>query len=203
MRHNRKKKHLGRSTSHRRAMLSNLVTALFQNGRIRTTAAKAKEGRRLAERLVTFAKRGDLNARRQTLKVIRNREVVKQLFDEIGPRFQDRSGGYTRIIKLENRLGDRAPMVVFELLGETEVAMKREAKKPPSPSEVTKKRRSVKKRKKSQKGAGTAQSKETQTAASKVKTTKKREGARKTSERKTSEKKTSEKKTSKKKSSEK
>ena len=125
MRHNSKKKHLGRSTSHRRAMLSNLVTALFQNGRIRTTEAKAKEGRRLAEKLVTFAKRGDLHARRQTLKVIRDQNVVKRLFDEIGPRFQDRNGGYTRIVKLNPRLGDRAPMVIFELLDEAKPAAKK------------------------------------------------------------------------------
>jgi len=142
MRHNNKKKHLGRTTSHRRAMLSNLVTALFENGRIRTTEAKAKEGRRLAERLVTFAKRGDLHARRQTLKVIRSQEVVKRLFDEIGPRFRDRNGGYTRIVKLDPRLGDRAPMVIFELLGEA----KPSAKKASGDSAGSKKKRPAKRR---------------------------------------------------------
>jgi len=150
MRHNNKKKHLGRSTSHRRAMLSNLVTALFQNGRIRTTEAKAKEGRRLAERLVTFAKRGDLHARRQTLKVIRDREVVKRLFDEIGPRFQERSGGYTRIVKLEPRLGDRAPMVIFELLDEAKTA----AKKTSAASAGSKKKREPKRRTRKKEAAG-------------------------------------------------
>ena len=142
MRHNSKKKHLGRSTSHRRAMLSNLVTALFQNGRIRTTEAKAKEGRRLAEKLVTFAKRGDLHARRQTLKVIRDQNVVKRLFEEIGPRFQDRNGGYTRIVKLDPRLGDRAPMVVFELLDEAKPA----AKKTSGAAKESKKKGPAKKR---------------------------------------------------------
>ena len=142
MRHNSKKKHLGRSTSHRRAMLSNLVTALFQNGRIRTTEAKAKEGRRLAEKLVTFAKRGDLHARRQTLKVIRDQNVVKRLFEEIGPRFQDRNGGYTRIVKLDPRLGDRAPMVIFELLHEAKPA----AKKTSGAAKESKKKGPAKKR---------------------------------------------------------
>ena len=142
MRHNSKKKHLGRSTSHRRAMLSNLVTALFQNGRIRTTEAKAKEGRRLAEKLVTFAKRGDLHARRQTLKVIRDQNVVKRLFEEIGPRFQDRNGGYTRIVKLDPRLGDRAPMVIFELLDEAKPA----AKKTSGAAKESKKKGPAKKR---------------------------------------------------------
>jgi len=150
MRHNNKKKHLGRTTSHRRAMLSNLVTALFENGSIRTTEAKAKEGRRLAERLVTFAKRGDLHARRQTLKVIRNQEVVKRLFDEIGPRFQDRQGGYTRIVKLDPRLGDRAPMVIFELLDEAKPA----AKKASGDSAESKKKRSTKKRPQKKETAG-------------------------------------------------
>lgn len=99
-------------------MLSNLVTSLFGQGRIRTTQAKAKEGRKLAEKLITFAKRGDLHARRQVLKTMHDKPVIKRLFDEIGPRFADRNGGYTRIVKLGPRLGDRAPMVLFELLGE-------------------------------------------------------------------------------------
>jgi large subunit ribosomal protein L17 len=125
MRHNNKTKHLGRTPSHRRAMLSNLVTSLFENGRIRTTEARAKEGRRLAEKLITFARRGDLNARRQTAKVVRDKIVLKKLFDEIGPRFQERPGGYTRIVKLNSRLGDRAPMVLFELLGEPKATAKK------------------------------------------------------------------------------
>jgi large subunit ribosomal protein L17 len=136
-------------------MLSNLVTALFQNGRICTTEAKAKEGRRLAERLVTFAKRGDLHARRQTLRVIRDREVVRRLFDEIGPRFQDRHGGYTRIIKLDPRLGDRAPMVIFELLEEA----KPSAKKTSGDSGGTKKKRPAKKRAKKKETTGKKETK--------------------------------------------
>ncbi len=129
MRHNQKKKHLGRTTSHRKAMLSNMVTSLFERGRIRTTQAKAKEGRRLAEKLITFAKRGDLHARRQVRRTLHQKPVVKRLFDEIAPRFADRNGGYTRIVKLGPRLGDRAPMVLFELLGEPQISGSKEEKK--------------------------------------------------------------------------
>ena len=129
MRHNLKKKHLGRTPSHRKAMLANLVTSLFQSGRIQTTQAKAKEGRKLAEKMVTFAKRGDLHARRQVLRTVRDKSAVKRLFDEIGPRFTDRQGGYTRIVKLGPRLGDRAPMVLFELIGEPVAAKTKEQKK--------------------------------------------------------------------------
>ncbi|KPL18536.1 MAG: hypothetical protein AMJ92_07590 [candidate division Zixibacteria bacterium SM23_81] len=129
MRHNQKKKHLGRTASHRRAMLANLVTSLFERGRIRTTQAKAKEGRKLAERLITSAKKGDLHARRQVLRTVHAKAVVKRLFDEIGPRFANRNGGYTRIVKLGPRLGDRAPMVLFELLGEPVVSKDKEEKK--------------------------------------------------------------------------
>jgi len=135
MRHNQKKKHLGRTPSHRKAMLTNLVTSLFQNGRIQTTQARAKEGRKLAERMVTFAKRGDLHARRQVLRTVRDKSAVKRLFDEIGPRFADRQGGYTRIVKLGPRLGDRAPMVLFELLGEPVAAKTKEQKKKEKASE--------------------------------------------------------------------
>lgn len=129
MRHSQKKKHLGRTASHRRAMLANLVTSLFERGRIQTTQAKAKEGRKLAERLITSAKKGDLHARRQVLRTVQAKAVVKRLFDEIGPRFADRNGGYTRIVKLGPRLGDRAPMVLFELLGEPVLSKDKEDKK--------------------------------------------------------------------------
>jgi large subunit ribosomal protein L17 len=183
MRHNNKRKHLGRSTSHRRAMLSNLVTALFQNGRIRTTEAKAKEGRRLAERLVTFAKRGDLHARRQTLRVIRDQEVVKRLFEEIGPRFQDRNGGYTRIVKLDSRLGDRAPMVIFELLDEEKATTKKGATKSSGSSGGSKKKRSAKKRMKSKESAGDAKRKEAPATSSADESAKKKKRSKKASKR--------------------
>jgi len=97
-------------------MLANLATALFEHGRITTTEAKAKRMRPLAERLITFAKRGDLHARRQVLTVVRDKGVVHTLFAEIGPRYVDRPGGYTRIVKIGPRKGDNAPMAVIELV---------------------------------------------------------------------------------------
>src|SRR3954468_22457667 len=107
---------LGGGPSHERLILGNLATALFEHGRITTTEAKAKRLRPLAERLVTFAKRGDLHARRRVLRVVRDKSVVHTLFADIGPRFAERAGGYTRITKLGPRKGDNAPMVVIELV---------------------------------------------------------------------------------------
>jgi large subunit ribosomal protein L17 len=107
---------LGGSPAHERLLLANLATALFEHGRITTTEAKAKRLRPLAERLVTFAKRGDLHARRQVLAVVRDKGVVHVLFEEIGPRYADRQGGYTRVTKIGPRKGDSAPMAVIELV---------------------------------------------------------------------------------------
>src|ERR671920_559623 len=107
---------LGGSPSHERLMLANLATSLFEHGRITTTEAKAQRLRPLAEKLVTFAKRGDLHARRQVMTTIRDKDVVHTLFAEIGPRFADRPGGYTRITKVGPRKGDNAPMAVIELV---------------------------------------------------------------------------------------
>jgi len=107
---------LGGGPAHERLMLANLATALFEHGRITTTEAKAKRLRPLAERLITFAKRGDLHARRRALTVVRDKGVVHTLFTEIGPRYATRQGGYTRITKIGPRKGDNAPMVVIELV---------------------------------------------------------------------------------------
>src|SRR3954451_3203966 len=107
---------LGGGPSHERLILGNLATALFEHGRITTTEAKAKRLRPLAERRVTFAKSGDLHARRRVLRVVRDKSVVHTLFADIGPRFAERNGGYTRITKLGPRKGDNAPMVVIELV---------------------------------------------------------------------------------------
>ncbi|NEK58119.1 50S ribosomal protein L17 [Geodermatophilus sabuli] len=107
---------LGGSPSHERLMLANLATSLFEHGRITTTEAKAKRLRPLAEKLVTFAKRGDLHARRQVMTTIRDKDVVHTLFAEIGPRYENRPGGYTRITKVGPRKGDNAPMAVIELV---------------------------------------------------------------------------------------
>jgi len=113
---------LGGSPAHERLLLANLATALFQHGRITTTQTKAKRLRPLAERLVTFAKKGDLHSRRQVLTVVKDKDVVYSLFDEIGPRYATRPGGYTRIIKTGPRKGDNAPMAIIELVEEMQVA---------------------------------------------------------------------------------
>lgn len=107
---------LGGSPAHQRLLLANLATSLFEHGRITTTEAKAKRLRPLAERLITFAKRGDLHARRQVLTVVRDKDVVHHLFAEIGPMYAQRPGGYTRIIKTVPRKGDNAAMAVIELV---------------------------------------------------------------------------------------
>ncbi|MGI8679908.1 MAG: 50S ribosomal protein L17 [Jatrophihabitans sp.] len=109
---------LGGSPAHERLMLANLATSLFEHDRITTTEAKAKRLRPLAERLITFAKRGDLHARRQVMTVIRDKDVVHKLFAEIGPKMANRPGGYTRIIKTNPRKGDNAPMAVIEIVEE-------------------------------------------------------------------------------------
>ncbi len=113
---------LGGGPAHERLMLANLATALFEHGQITTTEAKAKRLRPLAERLITFAKRGDLHARRRALTVIRDKSVVHVLFTEIGPRFENRPGGYTRITKIGPRKGDNAPMAVIALVEALTVA---------------------------------------------------------------------------------
>ena len=105
------------TTAHRHAMFRNMVTSLFRSRRIETTDAKAKELRQVADRMITFAKRGDLHARRQVLRVISDKKVVGELFDTIAPAFADRSGGYTRIVKHGRRRGDNAPMSLVELVG--------------------------------------------------------------------------------------
>jgi large subunit ribosomal protein L17 len=137
---------LGGGPAHERLMLANLATALFEHGRITTTEAKAKRLRPLAERLITFAKRGDLHARRRVLTVVRDKGVVHELFTEIGPRYENRHGGYTRITKVGPRKGDNAPMAVIELVEaltakaetvrEAEAATKRTAKKAPAKKAV-------------------------------------------------------------------
>ena len=109
---------LGGSASHQKAILANLATALFEHGRIETTESRAKRLRPYAEKLISHAKHGKLANRRNVMKDIRNKDVVHQLFEEIGPFFSDRDGGYTRIIKVENRKGDNAPMAVIELVRE-------------------------------------------------------------------------------------
>ncbi|MDX6412171.1 MAG: large subunit ribosomal protein [Gaiellaceae bacterium] len=116
MRHHRSGKKLGRDSAHRRALYSNLAGALIEHGRIKTTQAKAKAVKPFAEQMITLGKRGDLHARRLALAELRSQDVVHQLFAEVAPRFAERPGGYTRIVKLGPRLGDAAEMVYLELV---------------------------------------------------------------------------------------
>ncbi len=116
MRHRNKGRTLSRTASHKKATMRNMATSLFRHERIETTTAKAKELRPFAERLITLGKRGDLHARRLAGRLIADRQVLGKLFDDIGPRFTERPGGYTRILKLGNRRGDAAEMALIELV---------------------------------------------------------------------------------------
>ena len=116
MRHRKSGTHLGRSPAHRKAMFRNMVTSLLDQERIETTDAKAKQIRRLADRMITLGKRGDLHARRQALSVIRSRDVTAKLFSELAERYKDRPGGYTRVVKLGGRVGDAAAVSIVELV---------------------------------------------------------------------------------------
>ncbi|MEW6428327.1 MAG: 50S ribosomal protein L17 [Thermodesulfobacteriota bacterium] len=116
MRHRKAGKRLGRSTPHRLAMVRNMVTSLLEHERIVTTVVKAKEVRTVAEKMITLAKRGDLHARRQALSFIRDKKVVAKLFDALRNEYMDRNGGYTRIVRTGNRMGDAAPMAILELV---------------------------------------------------------------------------------------
>jgi len=116
MRHQRSGKKLGRSPAHRKALYSNLAGALIEHGRISTTEAKAKAVKPFAEKMITLGKRGDLHARRQALAALRSNDIVHRLFADVAPRFAERPGGYTRIVKLGMRQGDAAEMVYLELV---------------------------------------------------------------------------------------
>ncbi len=136
MRHRQSGKRLGRNTSHRKAMLRNMVTSLLEHEKITTTDARAKELRPIAEKLITLAKRGDLHARRLVTEVVRDRKTVAVLFERIAPRYADRPGGYTRIVKLGHRLGDNAALSMIALV-EEELAPKPKKKAPkPVPAKV-------------------------------------------------------------------
>ena len=128
MRHNKKGTHLGRTTSHKKALMRNMVASLFEHKSIKTTDAKAKEARRYAEKLITYAKKGALHHRRLAFKFLQNKEAVKTLFDEVGPACQERSGGYTRIIKLGFRQGDAASISMLELVDFSTYSAEKRAK---------------------------------------------------------------------------
>jgi large subunit ribosomal protein L17 len=116
MRHQRSGKKLGRDSAHRKALYANLTASLIEHGRIRTTETKAKAVRPIAEKMITLGRNGSIHARRQALAYLRSQEIVHMLFSEIAPRFKDRPGGYTRVIKLGPRQGDAAPMAYLELV---------------------------------------------------------------------------------------
>ena len=116
MRHRKRGRKLGRTSAHRKAMLANMATSLFDHESIKTTLPKSKELRRTAEKLITLAKRGDLHARRRAARTIRDKVILQKLFDDIGPRYSERNGGYTRIIKTGTRFGDGASMSVIQLV---------------------------------------------------------------------------------------
>ena len=116
MRHRARSRKFGRTSTHRLAMYRNMVTSLLEHGRVETTDAKAKEVRRIAERMITLGKRGTLHARRRALRVIRSREVAARVFEDLALRYRDRPGGYTRVLKLRRRVGDAAPVSLLELV---------------------------------------------------------------------------------------
>lgn len=126
MNHRKSGRKLSRSVSHRKALLRNMVTSLLEHEQIRTTDAKAKELRGVAERMITLGKKGTLHARRQALETIRTKEVTSKVFDELADRFRERPGGYTRVIKLGQRHGDAAPMSIIELVDRPEAASSEE-----------------------------------------------------------------------------
>lgn len=135
MRHNKSGNRLSRTTSHRQALIRNMVTSLLEHERIVTTTAKAKEVRKVADKMITLAKRGDLHARRQALSVVRDKQVVAKLFDTLRTEYLERQGGYTRIIRTGNRLGDAADMAILELVNYREKEGEAAAETAPAPAE--------------------------------------------------------------------
>ena len=129
MRHQRAGRKLGRTTSHRWAMFKNMLTSFFEWEKIETTSAKAKELRPLAEKIITFGKRGDLAARREVLKLIANKKIVQKVFNEIAPKLKSRVGGYTRIVRAGFRPGDSAPLSIIEIISEDKGAEKKKSAK--------------------------------------------------------------------------
>ncbi len=117
MRHGKSGRTLGKTHSHRKAMMNNMAASIISHKSIITTTPKAKEARGVVERLITFAKKNDLAARRMVMRSIKDKELVRELFEEIGPKYADRNGGYTRVVQLGNRQGDGASMSIFELVG--------------------------------------------------------------------------------------
>ncbi len=196
MRHGKSGKKLGRTPSHRKALFRNMVTSLLQHERIVTTEVKAKEAGRLAEKMITLGKRGDLHARRQAVSFIRSNEVVKRVFTEYAERYKNRDGGYTRVLKLEPRSGDNAPMALVELVDrpveekakEKKTAKKAAAQKTAKPKKAAAKETEAKPKKAA---AKKTEKKEEKAPAKKTakKDTSKKETAKKAAPKKAAEKK--------------
>ncbi len=143
MKHRKAGRKLNRTSSHRWSMLRNLVTSLLEHEKIQTTDAKAKEARRVAEKMITLGKRGDLHSMRQALAVIKKREVVRKVFDTLAVRYRERPGGYLRVIKAGRRIGDGAPISVIELIPEEsskKTTTKKRARRPQEPKKDDKKK---------------------------------------------------------------
>jgi len=198
MRHRARSRKLGRTSAHRKAMYRNMVTSLLELERIETTDAKAKEVRRIAERMITLGKRGGLHARRRALRVIRSREVASKVFEELADRYRERPGGYTRVLKLGIRRGDAAAVSIVELVdgtvGRTPVKEPVvDPKKAETKKAVSKKKSESKKKASAAKAASkkkTTKKASAAKAASKKKTTKKASAAKAASKKKTAKKKT-------------
>jgi large subunit ribosomal protein L17 len=140
VRHRRAGRKLGRDASHRKALYANLASALIEHGRIKTTAAKAKEVKPIAEQMITLGRRGGVHARRQALAYLRSQDVVHKLFSDVGPRFADRNGGYSRIVRIGPRQGDAAEMVYLELVDfmpEATIEPRRRARREEEPETVS------------------------------------------------------------------
>ena len=197
MRHRVRAGTLGRNSSHRLAMYRNMVTSLLDHERIETTDAKAKAVRRLAERMITLGKRGDLHARRRALRVIRSRKVAAKVFDDLAERFRDREGGYTRVIKSRYRVGDAAAMSVVELVeGPAAPAPTKDTKKKAAKAKAAKSETAGKKAPKKKKAAAEDEPKKKKAAKKKAA---KKTAAAKPASKKKATKKAAAKKTSKKK----
>jgi large subunit ribosomal protein L17 len=190
MRHRVRSRKLGRTQAHRKAMYRNMVTSLLEHERIQTTDAKAKEVRRIAEQMITLGKRGGLHARRQALRVIRDRSVAAKVFDDLAERYRERPGGYTRVLKLRVRPGDAAALSLVELVDsgasaastEKPAAKKKAAKKAPKKeksADSSDEKPAAKKKSTSKKAASKADSKKTTKKAAAKKSTAKKTPAKK------------------------
>lgn len=187
MRHRKTVNKLGRTAAHRKALLANLSTALFKQKHIKTTEAKAKAARQFTEKLITLAKKESVHARRLAFKRLRDRKSVQMLFDEIAPRFADRNGGYTRVIKLGQRHGDAAPMAILELVGFETASKKKKIKEEKAKEAEAAATGKTPKKKKPKEKKGKAEAQEASAEQEKEPEKKEKQTAKKTSEEKSGE----------------